>query len=61
MKVTNVFVFCRFESLLGPLEIRLAWSLYKRAAFWRIVYGRATERPLGTIREEKGGEFTYLT
>ena len=31
----------------------LAWSLYKRVAFWRTVYGpSATERPLGTILEE---------
>ena len=31
----------------------LAWSLYKCAALWRTVYGpSATERPLGTIREE---------
>ena len=33
----------------------LAWSLYKCAALWRAVYGTfGTERPLGTIREEKG-------
>ena len=33
----------------------LAWSLYKCSALWRAVYGlSATERPLGTIREEKG-------
>ena len=33
----------------------LAWSLYKCAALWRTVYGpSATERPLGTICEEKG-------
>ena len=31
----------------------LAWSLYKCSALWRAVYGlSATERPLGTIREE---------
>ena len=31
----------------------LAWSLYTCAALWRTVYGpSATERPLGTIREE---------
>ena len=31
----------------------LAWSLYTRAALWGTVYGpSATERPLGTIREE---------
>ena len=31
----------------------LAWSLYKCVALWRTVYGpSATERPLGTIREE---------
>ena len=33
----------------------LAWSLYKCAALWRAVYGpSATERPIGTICEEKG-------
>ena len=33
----------------------LAWSLYKCAALWRAVYGPSSiERPLGTIREEKG-------
>ena len=37
---------------------RLAWSLYKCAALWRAVYGpSATERPLGTIREEKRSGF----
>ena len=31
----------------------LAWSLYKCAALWRTAYvPSATERPLGTIREE---------
>ena len=31
----------------------LAWSLYKCSALWRAAYGlSATERPLGTIREE---------
>ena len=31
----------------------LAWSLYKCAVLWQTVYGpSATERPLGTIREE---------
>ena len=31
----------------------LAWSLYKCSALWRAVDGpSATERPLGTIREE---------
>ena len=31
----------------------LAWSLYKCAVLWRTVCGpSATERPLGTIREE---------
>ena len=31
----------------------LDWSLYKCSALWRAVYGlSATERPLGTIREE---------
>ena len=34
---------------------RLAWSLYECAALWRAVHGlSATERPLGTIREERG-------
>ena len=34
---------------------RLTWSLYKCAALWRAVYGSsATQRFLGTIREEKG-------
>ena len=33
----------------------LAWLLYKCAALWKAVYGpSATERPQGTIREEKG-------
>ena len=32
----------------------LAWSLYKCMALWMAVYGpSATERPPGTIREEK--------
>ena len=40
---------------VGSPKRGLAWSLYKRAALWRTVYGLyATERPLGTIREEKG-------
>ena len=31
-----------------------AWSLYKCAALWSAIYGPpATERPPGTIREEK--------
>ena len=31
----------------------LAWSLDECAVLWRTVYGpSATERPLGTIREE---------
>ena len=34
---------------------RLAWSLYKCAALWKALYAPfAPERPLGTIREEKG-------
>ena len=33
----------------------LDWSLLKCAVLWTAVYGSsATERPLGTIREEKG-------
>ena len=33
----------------------LAWSLYKCAALFRAVFGpSATEKPQGTIHEEKG-------
>ena len=45
---------CWFASPLGPQNSGLAWLLYKCAALWRTVYGPATERPLGTIRKEKG-------
>ena len=46
---------CRSESPLGPHNSALAWSLYKYAALWRAVSGpSATERSLGSIREEKG-------
>ena len=39
---------------MNPMS-RLTWSLYKCVALWRAVYGpSATERPLGTIGEEKG-------
>ena len=34
---------------------RLAWCLYTCKALWRANYGpSATERPLGTVHEEKG-------
>ena len=41
----------RFES---PLDPQGGWpGIYKCAALWGTVYGpSATERPLGTIREE---------
>ena len=38
-----------------PLPHGLAWLLYRCVALWRAIYGHSTaERPLGTIREEKG-------
>ena len=53
---TGIYVLGNpFESPLGPYRSGLAWSLYKRAALRRIVYGTlATERLLRTSREEKG-------
>ena len=40
----------------GSLFIsELTWSLYKCVVLWRAVYGpSASERPIGTIGEEKG-------
>ena len=40
---------------LTKIPSGLFWSLYKRAALWRTLYGpSATKRPLRTMREEKG-------
>ena len=44
-----------FESPFGPLKSGFAWLLYKCEALRRAAFGLfATERPLGTIREEWG-------
>ena len=45
---------------LSPRCVRITWLLYKCAALWSAVYGiSATERPLGTICEEKGTSSRY--